>query len=207
MRNQMREASASSSSYFYKSGWTTGYWPTKKQPGSIDKSASLVGKYTLNTSYTGNVEIEAPSNVNFLAPIEITAPNLENKIDLKKAIAFNWKEIPHALGLHGSVIGIEGKNTLIIWVSSEVFADTVMGDMGFLQMAEVREFVSKEVFMEGNRTNVTIPAGIFSNVDFAMMQMTGYGPGAALDQAQPLPRIQTKTSLMVMLGGKNMPGR
>ncbi len=206
MRNQMREASAASSSYFYKSGWTTGYWPTKKQPGAIDKSASLVGKYSLNTSYTGNVEIEAPSNVDFLAPIEITAPNLENKIDLKKSIAFKWKEIPHALGLHSAAIGMEGKNTLIIWVSSEVYADMVMGDMGFLQMAEVRDFVSRDVFMAGNRTNATIPAGIFANVDFAMMQMTGYGPGAALDQAQPLPRIQTKTSLMLMLGGKKMPG-
>jgi hypothetical protein len=206
MRNRMREASASSSSYFYKEGWTTGYWPTNKQPGAIDKSASLVGKYVLNTTFTGNVEIEAPENVNFLAPIEITAPNLENKIDLKKSIPFKWKAIPNALGIHAAIIGMEGKNILIIWLSSEVFADMVMGDMGFLQMAEVRDYVGKNVFMPGDRANATVPIGIFANVDFAMMQMTGYGPGSALDQAQPLPRIQTKTSLMLMLGGKKMPG-
>ncbi|MEM1953462.1 MAG: hypothetical protein QW299_09070 [Candidatus Caldarchaeum sp.] len=207
MRNQMREANASASSYHYKDGWTTGYWPTKKQPGKIDKTASLVGKYVLTTSYTGNVEIEAPSNVNFLAPFEISAPNLDDEIDLKKAIAFRWKEIPNALGLHASAFGMEGKNTLIIWVSSEVFDDMIMGDTGFLQMAEVRDYVSRNIFMAGNKANVTIPAGIFAKADFAMMQMTGYGPGAALDQAQPLPRIQTKTSLMVMLGGKGMFGK
>lgn len=204
MRNRIREAQASASSYFYREGWTTGYWPTSKQPGSIDMTASLVGKYVLNTTFTGNVEIEAPANVNFLAPIEITSPNLDNEIDLKKSIAFKWKPIPNALGIHAAIIGREGKNTMIIWVSSEVFEDMVMGDMGFLQMAEVREYVSKNVFMPGDRTNVTVPAGIFANTSFSMMQMTGYGPGVALDKAQPLPRIQTKTSLMLMLGFKDM---
>jgi len=37
--------------------------------------------------------------------------------------------------------------------------------------------------------------------------MIGYGPGTALDQAQPLPRVQTKTTLTAMLGGKMMKGR
>lgn len=206
MKNRAREANATQGSYYYKPDWTTGYWPTKAQPGQIDADASLVGKYALTTNYTGSVEIEAPSNVNFLAPINITAPNLSKKIDLKKSIPFTWEEIPNALGLHASIMGMEGKNTMIIWVSSEVFTDALMGDMGFLQMAEVRDFVARQLFMEGNRTNATVPAGIFANADFAMMQMAGYGPGAALETAQPLPRIQTKTSLMLMLGGKKMPG-
>lgn len=206
MGNRAREAQAQGGSYYYKEGWTTGYWPTKSQPGQIDKSASLVGKYSLTTNYTGNVEIEAPSNVEFLAPILMSSPNLERKIDLKKSMQFKWAEIANALGLNATIMGMEGKNTLILWSSSEVFTDQLMGDMGFLQMAEVRDFVSKTMFMEGNRTNVNVPAGIFANADFAMMNMAGYGPGAALDKAQPLPRIQTKTSLMLMLGGKKMDG-
>lgn len=203
MRKQAREAQQASA-YFYKPNWTTGYWPTKKQPGSIAMDASLVGKFALATSYTGNVEIEAPSNVDFLAPIEVSAPDLEKKIDLKKSIGFAWKEIPNALGLYGTAIGMEGKSTMIIWSSSETFVEGLMGDMGFLQMAEVRENVAKTVFMPGNKANVSIPAGIFQNADFAMFNMAGYGPGAALEKAQPLPRIQTKTTLMIMLGGKKM---
>lgn len=204
MRNRMREANLSDSSYYYKEGWTTGYWPTKAQPGKIDKAASLVGKYALNTTYTGNVEIEAPSNVEFMAPIVMTSPNLDKKIDLKRSMVFNWQAIPSALGLHASIIGMEGKNTMIIWTSSEVFSEELMGDMGFLQMAEVRDYVSKTIFMDGTRTTVSVPAGIFAESDFAMMNMAGYGPGAALEKAQPLPRIQTKTSLMLMLGGKKV---
>lgn len=204
MRQQSREAKRVNS-YFYKPNWTTGYWPTKSQQGNIDEKASLVGRYALTSTYTGNVEIEAPSNVDFLAPIEVSSPNLEKKLDLKKSINLAWKEIPNALGLYGSVFAMEGKNTMIIWSSSETFVDGMLDNMGFLQMAEVRDYVSKTVFMEGNRTKVSIPAGIFQNVDFAMYNMSGYGPGAALEKAQPLPRIQTKTSLMIMLGGKKMP--
>lgn len=204
MKDRAREAQAAAGSYFYKAGWTTGYWPTKSQPGQISNDASLVGKYALTTSYTGNVEIEAPSNVDFLAPIALSSPNLDNKIDLKKAIEFKWPAIPNALGLNAGIMSMEGKNTMVIWTSSEVFTEGLMGDMGFLQMAEVRDFVAKTMFMAGDRTSVTVPAGIFANADFAMMNMAGYGPGSALEKAQPLPRIQTKTTLMLMLGGKKM---
>lgn len=203
MRERAREAEASGS-YFYKAGWTTGYWPTGKQPGNIADDASLVGKYALTTSYTGNVEIEAPSNVTFLAPIDVTSPDLERKLDLKKSLPFEWKPIPNALGLHAMIFSMEGKNTLVLWSSSEVFAEQLMADMGFLQMAEVRDYVAKTIFMPGEATKVTVPAGIFQNADFAMMTMAGYGPGAALESAQPLPRIQTKTTLRLMLGGKKM---
>ncbi len=203
MKNRARETSRGNS-YFYKPNWTTGYWPTEKQPGQIDPTASLVGNYALTTNYTGNVEIEAPSHVDFLAPLQITSPNLEKNVDLKKAITLNWNEIPHALGLYGWAMGMEGKNTLVLWSSSEVYVDSMMGDMGFLQMAEVRENVQKTIFMPGNTAKVSIPAGIFQNADMAMLNMAGFGPGTALDKAQPLPRIQTKTTLSLMLGGKKM---
>lgn len=199
-----RARAAGASSYFYKPNWTTGYWPTEKQPGEIAADASLVGTYALTTNYTGNVSIDAPSNVDFVAPIDISSPDLANKIDFASFIPFGWKQIPNALGLYAAIIGMEGKNTLIMWSSSEVFKDGLMGDLGFPQMAEVREFVKQTVFMKGDQTKVNVPAGIFKDADMAMFSMYGYGPGAALDKAQPLPRIQTKTTLSIMLGGKKM---
>ena len=39
------------------------------------------------------------------------------------------------------------------------------------------------------------------------MTMVGYGPGTALEKGQPLPRVQSKTTLMVNLGGAMMKGR
>lgn len=203
MKNQARAANAAGS-YFYKEGWTTGYWPTKKQPGSIDLAASLVGKYSLTTTYTGNVDIEAPSNVNFLDAYALSSPNLDKEVDLSKFIPLKWAAIPNVLGQNATIFGMEGKNTMIIWSSSETYTEALMGDTGFMQMADVRENVTKNIFMAPDRTSADVPVGIFKNADMAFLNLTGYGPGSALEKAQPLPRIQTKTNLMVMLGGKGM---
>jgi hypothetical protein len=201
-----RQASkARTSSYFYKPDWTTGYWPTKKQAGEIDKDASLVGNYALTTNYTGNIAIDAPENVDFLAPFDLSSPNFTKAIPFEEPLALDWKQIPNALGLYASVFGMEGQNTMIIWSSSEVFNGATMGNWDYMQMAEVRDLVSKTIMMKGDTTKAIVPAGIFKNADIVNLTMLGYGPGAALDQGQPLPRIQTKSSLMAMLGGKSMP--
>ncbi|MGV3617341.1 MAG: hypothetical protein ACO1SV_18605 [Fimbriimonas sp.] len=205
MKRRARESQPNApGSYFYKPNWTTGYWPTGKQPGNIAKDASLVGTYNLTTSYTGNVALDVPTGVDFLAPIEMSSPNLENKLNLANALGFEWKALPHALGQYASVIGMEGKNTFIIWSSSENYSEGLMGDMGFLQMAEVRNHVGNRTFMAPETTKMTVPAGIFKDADFAMLQMAAYGPGAARDETQPLPRVQSKSTLNIMLGGKMM---
>ena len=194
------------SSYFYKPNWTTGYWPTSTEPGDIPDGASLVGKYSLTTSYTGNVDIEAPSDVDFLAGINLTSPDLSQKPDLTQAIPLQWDAIPNVLGQDAAIFGMEDEHTIIVWNSSEVYQDRMMADLGFLQMSEVKDFVNQTIFMPGTQTQTTVPAGIFSKCEFVSLSMAGYGPGSALDAAQPLPRIQTKTTLSVMLGGSKMRG-
>lgn len=194
------------SSYFYKPDWTTGYWPTGKQPGLIDADAVLAGHYALTTNYTGSVALDVPDKVGLLNPIEMTSPDLQEVVPLDKAIAFRWKVVPNALGYHASIIGMQGKKTLIMWSSSEVKPQ--MGvTYDYLQMAEVAENVQKQIFMAGDRVEVTVPAAIFKDCDTVFMQMIGWGPGAALDKGQPLPRVQTKTTLSIMLGGNAMKGR
>ena len=209
-KGQLRKEAARSpkaGSYFYKPDWTTAYWPTEKQPGKISKDASLIGNYALTTNYTGNVALDAPPNVEFLAPIELSSPRLEAPVPLEPAIHFAWKPIPNALGLHAAIFGMEGKSTMVMWSSSEVYTPEAMSaDWGYLEMAQVLEYVNSTVMMKGDRASVAVPAGIFANCDMAMFNMVGYGPGAALPEGQPLPRIQTKTTLNVMLGGKAMAG-
>jgi hypothetical protein len=191
-------------SYFYKPDWTTAYWPSQNQPGEITDDAALTGHYALTTSYTGNVEMDVPTNVNFLAPIEMSSPNLEEQIKFPDAITFSWKAIPNALGYHANIIGMQqDKKVIIMWSSSEAKPEMGMM-MDYLQMAEVRDLVSRDIVMKGDRVEVTVPAGIFNDCDFVMFQMIGWGPGAAIDKGQPLPRMQTKTTLQIMLGGKKM---
>ncbi len=206
MREQAN-AAQNMQSYFYKPNWTTGYWPTKRQPGRIAKDASLVGTYALTTNYTGNISLDAPKNVDFLAPIDLTSPKMDKEVPMVPAIPLQWNAIPNALGISAVAYGMQGKNTMILWSASEVYTEAMMSaDWGFMQMADVRRLVVQTVMLKGDATKATIPAGIFKEADVAMLMMTGYGPGSALAEGQPLPRIQTKTSLMAMLGGKEMAG-
>lgn len=204
MKRRAKEAQNSVGSYFYKPNWTTGYWPSGKNPGTIAADAALTGTYNLTTSYTGNVTLDVPADVNFLAPIQLSSPSLENKLNLTGPLAFVWSAIPNNLGQHASVIGMEGKNTFIIWTSAETYSDALLGDTGFLQMAEVKANVQNKLFLTPETTKATVPAGIFKDADFAMLNMSAYGPGAARDETQPLPRVQAKSTLNVMLGGKQV---
>ncbi|MCC7493017.1 MAG: hypothetical protein IT204_11735 [Fimbriimonadaceae bacterium] len=194
-------AKAGGDEYFYKDGWTTGYWPTAKQPGKIAADAKLEGTYALTSSYTGNISITVPPELNFLEPISFTKPDLAKIPDLKKSLGFQWKPIPTCLGLHAQITGMVGRDTIIIWSSSEVREDPgMMWD--YLEMAQVRAMVEKTQMMPGDKLTVNVTAGIFDGCEMAMMQMVGYGPGVALPEGQPLPRVQTKTSFNGMLGGK-----
>ncbi|MEI6518446.1 MAG: hypothetical protein WCO98_00140 [bacterium] len=202
----MREAAKQAekkSSYYYKPNWTTGYWPAENQPGTVRKDAVLQGKYSLTTNYTGNVDITVPQEVNFLAPIKMSSPKFSAKIPLDKAITFKWDAVPGILGYYAQIIGMQGTTTLIMWNSAEVRTEPDMA-WDYLQMADVINDVKDKKFMGPEQVTVTVPAGIFKDCDVVNMRMIGYGPATALDGTQPLPRVQTKTTFSVMLGGKMM---
>jgi hypothetical protein len=204
MRTMMKKGAARGGEYYYKPDWTTGYWPAARTPGNIGADAALAGSYALTTSYTGAVSLDVPDNVNFLAPLEMTAPKLDTLPPLDQAIAFNWKPVPNILGYHMQIMGMIGKNTLIIWDSAEARQQAGI-DWDYMQMSQVRDLVKQNMLMGPERTDATVPAGIFVDCDFVSMMMIGYGPGTALAEGQPLPRVQTKTTLTMMLGGKKMP--
>ncbi len=202
MREKMRAAMAEGGRYFHKPDWTTAYWPNEdKDPVTIGEEASLVGNYALTTNYTGNIEIEAPEDVEFLAPIELSSPDTSEAPDLEEALLLEWAEIPHALGIHAGIVGMEGRNTLVLWSSSETLdEDSMLPDMDYLEMAQVRAFVASGMMMPGDATECTAPEGIFAECTMPMLTMVGYGPGASLPEGQPLPRVQTKTTLGMQLG-------
>jgi len=198
-----REQANKQSEYYYKPNWTTGYWPTQKQPGNIQPDAVLTGHYALTTNYTGNVEIDVPETVKILDPIEFSSPKLDTKIDFTKPIVFHWKTIPGVLGYHAYITGMKGQNTLITWTSSEIKNFDNFG-WDYMQMSDVLKNVQTTAMMGGDRTEVIVPAGIFADCDMVNFMMIGYGTGVALPEGQPIPRVQTKTNISIMLGGKLM---
>lgn len=204
-KKQSERARQAGGGYFYRPNWTTGYWPTDKQPGQITNEANLEGGYTLDTNYTGGASIEVPATVNFLGAFELSSPDLSQKPDLTKAMTFEWKAIPNLLGAHAQIFGMIGQDTIIMWSSSEVEDERVATEQ-YMQMADVRDAVAKQQFMGPAQQEVTVPAGIFKDCDFVSMTLQGWGTGAARDDTVPLIRVQTRTALTCMLGGKKMAG-
>ncbi len=199
MMSRMSQMRMGGASMTYRDHGTTAFWPGTGDSGEIKDEATMPGTYTVNSSFAGSSTVEAPSGVDFLAPIEITSPNLDQKVALDGPLAFQWNQIPNCLGQYATAFGMQDKNTLILWSSSENFGDRISGDMGYLQMADVKSLVDQNTFLKGDATSVTIPAGIFKDCSVALYNMFGYGPGAANDGSSPVARIQTKTDLTVLL--------
>jgi hypothetical protein len=202
LREEMSK-SAKKSQYLYKEDWTTGYWPNGKATGMLDDKASLVGHYALTTTFTGNVQLDVPSGVDILGGINLTAPDLTQFPPLDQAMTFNWDPVDGVLGYYATIIGMKGDKTMITWSSSEVKEGAVSA-WDYLDENRVAELVEATVFMAPDRQEVTVPAGIFQDCDTAFMMMIGFGRGVAPGQGTPLPSLQTRTTLMVTLGGKKM---
>lgn len=203
MKMQQAMQRKQTASYFYKPNWTTAYFPASSGTSIVPDEGALAGRYALESSYTGNIAMEVPDTVNFLSAIEMTSPNLEAAVPLDAPVKFRWKSVPNVIGYSASIIGVEGMKTIVMWNSGEEKAEMGLA-FDYLEMAQARDLVSRKVIMNGDATEMTVPAGVFNQCDFVILQMIGYGPGAALDKGQPLPRVQTKTTLMITLGGKKL---
>lgn len=200
LREAVRTAAASQSTYF-KANWTTAYWPDAKEAKTIANDAKLAGKYALTTSYTGNVEITVPDNVDFLAPIELVNPDLNAAAALDSALKLKWNAVNGAQAYHAMIFGLQGKDTLVIWDSSEAQRD-ISTNWDTLDIAQIAEQVQEKALLAADATELSVPAGIFNECDLVFMHMVGFGQGAAANEGQPLPRVQTRTVLNVLLGGK-----
>lgn len=164
-----------------------------KQPGS------LKGAHTLRTSYLGSAPFTV-TEADFLEPVVFTSGGGEKKPDFKKAMPLAWKPIPTCIGIHLTAFGLRGRRTMVMWNGG----DTNEGGLSlgeFPQMVEVRQYVERRLFLTGGTTACTIPAAAFEGCQFAMVQLTAYGPGQAFDvPGQPSIRVQTRSTGSLTLG-------
>lgn len=200
-RARMRQAMEARDSLGHRADWTDASWPTAREDRAVEDDARMEGTIRLETNYTGSTSVEVPANVNFLAGIEFSQPDLAELPDLSEALEFKWDAIANCLGYQAQITGMIGRDTLILWYAGEAEPREQATD-DFMQMADVRRLVEEQQFLPGDATAMTAPAGIFVDCDFVNLTMTGYGTGAANDEGQPRARVQSRTRFMGMLGGK-----
>lgn len=185
-----------------KPDWTEGVWPNaKSQRGRnpLQKPGSLKGDHKLRTSFLGDVPFQVSGPVDFLDPVVFETPK-PGKADLKQHIPLKWKPIANVLGYHLTAVAPKGRKLLIMWAGGKN-GQGVAGGLQFPQMAEVREFVEKGIYLPPTATACNIPAGIFEGCPQVMIQMTAYGPGQAFEAPNsPSVRVQTRSLGMLTLG-------
>jgi len=189
-----------SASEISRPDFTQAYWPNSPANGKVSLQARAAGSYQLTTSYTGNVSFEVPQEIKFLPPVELTSPRLSTQPSLEQPLELAWKIIPEVLGYNVTVMGIKGRDTLIIWSCTENLSSQATF-MDYLAMDEIKKLVEDKSLVAPQDCKATVPAGIFQECDSVQLIINGYGPAFA-SEGKPLPRFQTKTTLMAILGGK-----
>lgn len=197
---------ASQGGVLEKPDWTEAVWPNTREgaapmPGR-PKPGSLHGGYTLRTSYLGQAPFTVADPVDFLDPVVFTSPAVgKNGADLKRSVPLAWKAIPNALGYQLFAVAPKGEKTLIMWTAGPN-SSGMSGAPAFPSMAEVKELVAKGMFLPGNTSSCSIPAGVFEGTRGAMAHMVAFGPGQAFEApGSPNIRVQTRSVGMLTLGG------
>lgn len=155
-----------------RSGWAYADWPNRKhQQQEVPKGSSLIGDHFVHGNYSPDIKFFVDEKHDFMAPVEFSSV----KGGLSDSIRFQWKKIPTALGYFATAMAHNEKTgEMIIWSSSEP-QDPGYGLMNYLTPADVTRFIKEKVVMGPEVTNCSIPQGIFSEANGAVLQFIGYG--------------------------------
>lgn len=152
-------------------GWTYADWPNADDRQDIPKDASLLGSHQVKGNYLPDISFALDQKRDFMVPVEFSTMNRT----AAGAWQFQWKAIPTASAYFATAMGHNQKTgETIVWSASDV-PETGFGLMGYLTNGDVQRFLKDRVIMPASRTNCTIPAGVFGEVEGGMLQFIAYG--------------------------------
>lgn len=193
----IRQIYSENSSLFYKSDYSCAYWP-KSDTQRIAKQAKLAGVYRLENNYTTNIEVDIPENITFLEPFNFSSPDLSKTPSFEKPIIFRWKPIPNIMGFYAMILGTNKDGSITVWSSSEsAVADTIAEE--YPDYETIRKMVTDKIFMPAEKTEMKVPAKIFSKCESVFMIINGYGNEYLFDDNNTQTQVKTKTSMLIML--------
>lgn len=147
-------------------------WPNEKKRIEVPANASLVGQHFVHGNYSPDIRFSIDQAHDFLAPVEFS--NVAG--GLTDSISFSWRQIPNALGYFSMAMATadDGGKEMIIWSSSESY-ELGWQMIDYVPSQDVRRLVKEKVVLPSDRTNCSIPQGIFSGTRGAMLQFIAYG--------------------------------
>jgi hypothetical protein len=145
-------------------------WPNEREPKAVPATASLRGDQLVHGSATPDIRFTIGERQDFLAPFELSAAGAQ-----PGPFTVSWNPIANAQGYFLQAVGHrQATGEMIIWSSSEL-QDTGWGLMTWLPNDFLRKMIADKVVLPAETTACRIPAGIFENVEGAMVQSIAYG--------------------------------
>lgn len=182
-------------------------WPNEQDRQRVPNGASLEGDHAVSgEGVPPSLRFSLREAYDFMPKLQMNTAG-----DPKAAVTVAWQSLNAAQGYFLSAMGARGEEEMIIWSSSEQ-PDPGWGLMDYVAPAQVKKLIGEKVVLPPSAQNCTIPAGIFGNVEGAMVRMVAYGPELNLTHP-PRPaaakagwepewavRVRVKSTGMTMLG-------
>ena len=154
-------------------------WPNERDRQRVPNGASLEGEHAVSgEGVPASLRFGLNSTYDFMPKIRMSTTG-----DPKaSSVVVNWQSLSTAQGYFLSAMGARGEEEMIVWSSSEQ-PDPGWGLMDYLAPAQVKKLIGEKVVLAPDLQKCEIPAGIFGNVEGAMVRMIAYGP--ELNSAHP----------------------
>jgi hypothetical protein len=156
-------------------GNATWPWPNTTEPSRkyeyVPDSASLVGEQTITgEGVPDGFKFNVDSTYDFMPKLDLSSSG-----EAKDAIKLSWNSVNNAQAYFTNAMGMKENKDMIIWSASDQ-PDPGWGLMDYLSPSEISKLLKEKVILSSSTQTCTIPAGIFADVQGAMVQAIAYGP-------------------------------
>jgi hypothetical protein len=144
-------------------------WPNNASRTLVPKEASLVGKHAFSgDNIPANMQFELKAKQDFMPALAINVNGIKGS-----ATMLNWSRIATAQGYFLMATAKNNRET-IIWTSSEL-PEPGWGLMDYASNANLAQWKREKIVLAAAQTSCSIPAGIFSQTNGAMLSGIAYG--------------------------------
>lgn len=167
-------------------------WPNSASRTVVPKEASLVGKHALvGNNIPANMQFELKAKQDFMPALAINVNGIKGS-----ATTLNWSRIATAQG-YFLMATAKNNREIIIWTSSEL-PEPGWGLMDYASNENLAQWKRDKIVLAPTQTSCSIPAGIFSQTNGAMLNGIAYGEEANISNrnASWNARIRVKSATM-----------
>ena len=176
-------------------------WPNNASRALVPKEASLVGKHAFSgDNVPANMQFELKAKQDFMPALAINVNGIKGS-----ATALNWSRIATAQG-YFLMATAKNNREVIVWTSSEL-PEPGWGLMDYASNENLTQWKRDKIVLAPNQTNCSIPAGIFSQTNGAMLNGIAYGEETHIGNrgAGWNARIRVKSATMQPFDEFNVP--